>query len=83
MLHRYKRLLAKVEAYSIKKGLGSGVVVASFFSLLYLMVGVGLWFGVYLVADFRRTCLHEHPMEPWQCVEPQLMLGECLMTAGG
>ncbi len=74
-------MLGKVEAYGIKTGLASGVVVAAFFSILYLMVGLGLWYGVQLVADFRRRCLRDHTTDPWECVEPQLMLGE--WGAGG
>jgi hypothetical protein len=58
--------------------------MSSFFALMFIMSGVGLWFGVHLVLDFRHGCLTKyHFMPPVEaaliCKVKQVPVGECMV----
>ncbi len=81
---RYKKHLSDAEKNGIKKGLAAGLVMASFFALMFVMSGVGLYFGVHLVLDFRNSCLRKWipilkllPLAELKCEELQIPKGVC------
>ncbi len=68
--HSYKRHLFEAERNGIKKGMAAGLVMASFFALMFVMCGVGLYFGLHLVLQFRHDCSHHHSFI--RCIDLQM-----------
>ncbi len=53
---RYRMHLAEAQKNGILKGLAAGLTLGAFFFLLFVMFGVGLWFGVYLIVQSLEHC---------------------------